>query len=270
MTELKNRIKAANKIVIKVGTSTVTHPNGKPNIMLIERLVRVISNLVNQGRHVVLVTSGAIGVGRAKMGQAHKPASIPEKQALAAIGQVSLMYIYSKLFSEYGQTAAQVLLTRDVLDNGVREQNTINTFNTLLLQYNSIPIVNENDTVSTEQIEFGDNDTLSAMVAALIKADLLILLSDINGLYDKDPKNCADARLIPTVDGITDEIVSMCGDTHGNLGTGGMKTKIEAARICTDAGVPMVIANGDDPENINRIISGEELGTLFVPQGKED
>ena len=264
MTRTMDRIMSANTIVVKVGTSTITHANGNLNLMIIERLVRVLSNLKNQGKDVILVTSGAIGVGRAKMGLEKKPDSIPEKQALAAIGQVNLMYIYSKLFGEYGQLTSQVLLTKDVLDKGEREQNTINTFKTLL-SYNSIPIVNENDTISTEQIEFGDNDTLSAIVAVLVKADLLILLSDIDGLYDKDPKVHTDASLIPVVYGISEEILNMCGNTQGTLGTGGMKTKIAAASICNSYDIPMVITNGDDPDNINKILAGTEVGTLFIP-----
>ena len=264
MTKTRDRIKSAETIVVKVGTSTITYPNGKMNLMFVERLVRVLSNLKNQGKNIVLVSSGAIGVGRAKMGFLHRPDSIPEKQALAAIGQVNLMYIYSKLFGEYGQVASQVLLTKDVLDSGEREQNAINTFQTLF-RYNSIPIVKENDTISIEQIQFGDNDTLSAIVSVLVKADLLILLSDIDGLYNKDPNLNKDAELIRVVYGITDEIIRASGNTHNDLGTGGMKTKIAAARICIEHGIPMVIANGDNPHNINRILAGENVGTLFVP-----
>jgi glutamate 5-kinase len=259
--------KTANTIVVKVGTSTITHPNGKLNLMIIEKLVRVLSNLKNQDKNIILVTSGAIGVGRAKMGLLERPGSIPEKQALAAIGQVNLMHIYSKLFSEYNQLAAQVLLTKDVLDQGEREQNAINTFQTLF-HYNSIPIVNENDTISVEQIQFGDNDTLSAIVSVLVKADLLILLSDIDGLYNKDPHKNDDAELIHLVQGITDDIRNAGGSTCGSLGTGGMKTKIAAAQICNNHGIPMVIANGDDPDNINRILAGEDIGTLFMPLGE--
>ena len=264
MTRTKSRIKSASTIVVKVGTSTITHPNGKLNLMIIEQLARVLSDLKNQGKNVILVTSGAIAVGRAKMGLAQRPDTIPEKQALAAIGQVNLMYIYSKLFGEYGHLTSQVLLTKDVLDGGEREQNAVNTFSTLF-RYNSIPIVNENDTISIEQIQFGDNDTLSAIVSVLVKADLLILLSDIDGLYDKDPNDHKDARLIHVVYGITEDIINACGSTHNNLGTGGMKTKIAAAQICNQHGIPMVIANGDDPRNITRVLAGEDIGTLFVP-----
>ena len=198
------------------------------------------------------------------MGLLKRPDNIPEKQALAAIGQVNLMYIYSKLFAEYGQVASQVLLTKDVLDGGEREQNAINTLQTLF-DYNSIPIVNENDTISIEQIQFGDNDTLSAIVSVLVKADLLILLSDIDGLYTADPNNNKDAKLIHVVHGITEDIINASGNTHNDLGTGGMKTKIAAAQICHQHDIPMVIANGDNPHNINRILAGENVGTLFVP-----
>lgn len=266
--DIRKEIASAETIVVKVGTSTITHPTGKLNLMVIERLVRVLSDLRNQGKRIILVTSGAIGVGRAKMGISERPKSTREKQALAAIGQVSLMHIYSKLFNEYGQITSQVLLTKDVLDNGQRERNAINTLE-MLFKYNSIPIVNENDTISTEQIEFGDNDTLSSIVATLIKADLLILLSDIDGLYNKDPRGNSDVRLIPEVYGITDEIVKMCGNTTSQAGTGGMKTKLEAARICLQAGIPMIIANGENPENINKALAGDKIGTIFVPNNKE-
>jgi glutamate 5-kinase len=268
LTETRGRIQSAETIVVKVGTSTITYPNGKLNLTIAEKLTRILSDLKNQGRNVILVTSGAIEVGRVKMGLQRRPDNIPEKQALAAIGQVNLMYLYSKLLGEYGQVASQVLLTKDVLDGGIREQNAVNTFQTLF-QYNSIPIVNENDTISTEQIQFGDNDTLSAIVSVLVKADLLILLSDIDGLYTKDPNGNTDAELIHVVHGITEEIIMASGSSHSAQGTGGMKTKIAAAQICHRYGIPMVIANGDNPHNINRVLAGDEVGTLFVPR-KED
>jgi glutamate 5-kinase len=264
LTQTRSRIKAAETIVVKVGTTTITYPTGKLNLMIVEKLVRVLSDLKNQGKNVILVTSGAIGVGRAKIGYMKRPDSIPEKQALAAIGQVNLMYTYSKLFGEYGHLTSQVLLTKDVLDGGEREHNAVNTFQNLF-KFNSIPIVNENDTISIEQIQFGDNDTLSAIVAVLVKADLLILLSDIDGLYDKDPNGHTDAELIHVVCGITEEILKASGSSHSDLGTGGMKTKVAAAQICHQHDIPMVIANGDDPYNINRVLAGEEVGTLFVP-----
>ncbi len=267
MTELMSRIQSAETIVVKVGTSTIIRPNGKMNLMIIEKMVRVLSDLKNQGKNVILVSSGAIGVARAKMGLTKETISIPEKQALAALGQVNLMSVYSKIFGEYGQVASQVLLTKDVLDGGEREQNARNTFHTLF-NYDSIPIVNENDTISIEQIRFGDNDTLSAIVAVLVKADLLILLSDIDGLYDKDPNEYDDAELIHVVHGITEDILKASGNSHSDLGTGGMKTKIAAAQICHEHDIPMVITNGDNPHNINKVLEGEEVGTLFVPYRK--
>ncbi|HZJ58115.1 MAG TPA: glutamate 5-kinase [Clostridia bacterium] len=266
MTALRKKIIDAKTIVIKVGTSTITHANGSMDFHLMEKLVRVLADLRCDGRNIVLVTSGAIGVGRFRMGMEEKPDSLPQKQALAAIGQVSLMYIYSKFFSEYDQIAAQVLITRDVVDDTLKKKNTHNTFCTLL-DYGVIPIVNENDTVATEEIEpyFGDNDTLSAVVAELIDADLLILMSDIEGLYDKNPKCHQDAHFIPLVYDVYEQTIDGVEDTHNNLGTGGMKTKIEAAKVCHGAGIPMIITNGDDPDHIYEILEGREIGTLFVP-----
>ncbi len=263
MESLRKRVSTAKTVVIKVGTSTITNVNGSINLSAIEKLVRVLADLKNKGKNVVLVTSGAIAAGVSRMGFEKRPDSVPEKQALAAIGQGNLMHIYSKLFAEYGQTAAQVLLTKDVLDGGIREKNACNTF-IILFKYGSIPIVNENDTVATEEIEFGDNDTLSAIVASLIAADLLILLSDIDGLYDKDPKTCKDAGLIPFVSEITPEIEETSSGTQNGFGTGGMKTKIAAAKICMKSNIPMIIANGDNPGNIKKASDGEEIGTLFM------
>ncbi len=267
MTELKKKIMDARTIVVKVGTSTITHANGSMDLHLMEKLVRVLADLRSEGRNIVLVTSGAIGVGRFRMGMLEKPSTLPQKQALAAIGQVSLMHIYSKLFSEYDQIAAQVLITRDVVDDAIKKHNTHNTFCTLL-DYGVIPIVNENDTVATEEIEpnFGDNDTLSAVVAELIDADLLILLSDIEGLYDKNPKCHKDAHLIPVVYDVCHQVIDGVEDTNNSFGTGGMKTKIGAAMICYRAGIPMIITNGDDPDHIYEILEGKDVGTLFVPR----
>jgi len=266
MLDIRNQLAKANTIVVKVGTSTITHSNGTINLHIVEKLVRVLADLHSDGKKIILVTSGAIGVGRSRMGMEERPSSLPEKQALAAIGQITLMHIYSKLFSEYGQIAAQVLITRDVVDDEQKKINVCNTFRTLL-DYNSIPIVNENDTVATEEIEpvFGDNDTLSAVVAKLVNADLLILLSDIDGLYDKNPKTHKDANLIPVIFDIDKQNQLEIGDTCSSWGTGGMKTKIAAARICSDAGIFMVIANGNDPDCIYQILEGEQVGTLFVP-----
>lgn len=267
--DIIQKIKNAKTVVVKVGTSTITHHNGTINLLIVEKLVRALSDLKNENKNVVLVTSGAIGVGCSRMGFTKKPESLPEKQALAAIGQVNLMHVYSRLFSEYGQIASQILLTKDVIEDEKRKLNAINTFNTLF-RYGSIPIVNENDTVATEEIEFGDNDTLSAVVAVLVKADLLILLSDIDGLYDKNPKHHPDAKLIPVVYGVTRQIEQNCQDTDNSFGTGGMVTKLAAAKICNSHGIPMIIANGDNPYNICRILNGEPVGTIFVPNGEED
>jgi len=266
MTELKNRIMKAETIVVKVGTSTITHANGSMDYHVMDKLVRVLADLRSDGKNIVLVTSGAIGVGRFRMHMTERPSSLPQKQALAAIGQVSLMHIYSKLLSEYDQIAAQVLITRDVVDVELKKQNTYNTFCTLL-DYGVIPIVNENDTVATEEIEpyFGDNDTLSAVVAELIEADLLILLSDIEGLYDKNPKCHEDANLIPVIYDVCGQVIDGVGDTNNSFGTGGMKTKIEAAQICSRAGIPVIITSGDDPDHIYEILEGKDVGTLFVP-----
>lgn len=266
MRELKKKIMDARTIVVKVGTSTITHANGSMDYHLMEKLVRVLADLRSDGRNVVLVTSGAIGVGRFRMGMLERPRSLPQKQALASIGQVSLMYIYSKFFNEYDQIASQVLITRDVVDDVIKKRNTYNTFCTLL-DYGVIPIVNENDTVATEEIEpyFGDNDTLSAVVAELIGADLLILLSDIEGLYDKNPKLYENASLIPVIYDVCSHVFDGVEGTDNDFGTGGMKTKIEAAKVCYRAGIPMIITNGDDPDHIYQILDGEDVGTLFVP-----
>ena len=267
MLEEGRELKNAKTIVIKVGTSTITHSNGSLDYHIMEKLARVLTDLRGEGRNIMLVTSGAIGVGRFRMGLNQKPRSLPEKQALAAIGQVNLMYIYSKLFSEYDQITAQVLITRDVVDDEEKKRNTYNTFCTLM-DYGVIPIVNENDTVATEEIEpnFGDNDTLSAVVAKLLSADLLIMLSDIEGLYDRNPKNYDNASLISVIYDVTNHMPDGIEDTDSDLGTGGMKTKIGAADICNRAGIPMVITNGNNPDHIYDILEGKKVGTLFVPR----
>ncbi|MBR2476796.1 MAG: glutamate 5-kinase [Clostridia bacterium] len=250
------------RVVIKVGTSTLTHEGGRLNIRRFEKLVKVISDIRNSGIEVVLVSSGAIGVGMGKAGVSKRPESTREKQALAAIGQCELMNFYGSLFEDYSHTVAQILLTRDVTDIPLRRENAINTFETLF-SLNVIPIVNENDTISTEQIEFGDNDTLSAIVAELVNADLLVLLSDIDGLYDKDPHKFDDAEIVPEVESITDEIRALAGGTGTSRGTGGMVTKIHAAEIATIAGVDMIIANGAEPDVLYDIFDGKKVGTLF-------
>lgn len=263
MENIRGKLRNSKRIVIKVGTSTLTYDTGKVNFTRIDKLARVVSDLANQDREVVLVTSGAIGVGVGKLKLMEKPKTTREKQAVAAVGQCELMHIYSKFFSEYGHVVGQILLTRDVVESDHRRQNVINTFENLL-QKEIIPIVNENDSVAVEEIEFGDNDTLSAIVADLIKADLLIILSDIDGFYDSDPRKNQDSRLIPVINEVTPEIEECAGGAGTNRGTGGMATKISAAKIATAAGVNMVIANGKNPEAIMDIINGCNVGSLFL------
>lgn len=260
---------SAQTIVIKVGTSSITHNTGSLNLGVLEKLILVISDLRNQGKRVVLVTSGAIVVGSSKLGLKKKPGKMSEKQASAAIGQCELMHTYDKLFAEYGYHAGQILLTCEDVRDSKRKKNIVNTFNTLL-NYNAIPIVNENDSIATEEIEFGDNDTLSAIVSELIGANLLIILSDIEGLYDKNPREDENAKLIPFVDTI-DEVIEKAADDKGtNRGTGGMVTKIAAAKIAVNAGTNMVIANGADPYVIRKILDGDEIGTLFVSRKEKN
>ncbi len=261
----KEHMKDKKRIVIKIGSSSLTHKEtGDLNLMKIEKLVRVISDLKGQGKEVVLVSSGAIAAGRQALGNRKRPETVSEKQAYAAVGQARLMMVYQKLFSEYNQTAAQVLLTKNTIIVDDSRYNAQNTFDELL-KLGTIPIVNENDTVSTHEIQFGDNDRLSAIVAALIGADLLILLSDIDGLYSDDPKKNPDAKFISLVEWITPELMGMGKESTGSdVGTGGMAAKLAAARIATDAGSDMVIANGESVEIVEEIVAGEERGTLFL------
>lgn len=264
----REKLKDKKRIVIKIGSSSLTHAvSGDLNLLKIEKLVRVISDLKGEGREVVLVSSGAIAAGRQALSHP-KPTSLAQKQAFAAVGQARLMMVYQKLFAEYNQNAAQILMTKDTMVNDASRYNAQNTFDELL-KLGVVPIVNENDTVSTSEIplvdNFGDNDRLSAIVAALIGADLLILLSDIDGLYSDDPHKNQNASFISLVPEITPALLSMGKATSGSdVGTGGMAAKLAAARIATDAGSDMVIANGDDVEVIYRIMCGEERGTLFV------
>lgn len=260
-----NRFENAKRIVIKVGTSTLTYDGGGINIRRMEKLVKVISDIKNSKKEVVLVSSGAIGIARGKMGFSEKPKCTKEKQALAAIGQCELMNYYSRLFGEYNHNVAQVLLTKDVTTDPIRNNNAKNSFETLL-ELGVIPVVNENDVISTEQIEFGDNDTLSATVAVLVNADLLIILSDIDGLYDSDPKENQDAKLIKVVEKIDKDIEKLAGGAGTSRGTGGMITKIHAAKGANEGGIDMLIANGSDPEVLYDILEGKEIGTLFVKQ----
>ena len=253
------------RIVIKVGTSSLTFDTGKINIRQIERLSQVISDLCHSGCEVALVTSGAIAVGVSKLGFAERPKAIPEKQAAAAVGQSELMSLYGKFFAEYGKSVAQLLLTKNILDNEERKENAINAFNTLF-EWGVVPIINENDVISTAEIKFGDNDTLSDVVAELINADLLIILSDIDGLYDKNPATHSDAKLVPVVYEITDEVMASAGGEGTSRGTGGMVTKLIAAKHATAAGIEMVIANGKNPKIIYDVLEGTAVCTRFKPQ----
>lgn len=263
----RENLKNAKRIIVKVGTSTLTYDNGNINLYRIEKLTRVISDIVNSGKEIVLVSSGAIGVGVNKLKLKEKPVTIREKQAVAAVGQCELMHIYSKFFSEYSHTVGQVLLTRDVIEDDHTRKNVINTFETLL-EKKIIPIVNENDTVSIDEIEnivkFGDNDNLSAIVSVLTNADLLIILSDIDGFYDSDPRSNESAKLLSQVENITPELEECAGGAGSKLGTGGMVTKLAAGKIAINAGVDMVLANGDEPDIIRYILEGKEIGTLFI------
>lgn len=250
------------RIVIKVGTSTLTHGTGKLNIRRVELLCKVMSDLKNAGHELVLVSSGAIAMGVGKMNMTRKPTDIPTKQALAAIGQCELMYIYDKLFSEYHHTVAQVLLTGSDVEDSQRHLNFQNTM-FKLLEMGAFPIINENDTVATSEIAVGDNDTLGAIVATNIRADLLILMSDIEGLYTADPRQDPNAKLIPLVEEITPDILALAGGSGSELGTGGMVTKLRAAKMCMDAGCDMIIMNGERPNDLYRIVDGENIGTRF-------
>lgn len=271
MTEARKSLMEKNRIVLKIGSSSLTHPaTGELNLWKIERLVRIICDLKGEGKEVVLVSSGAIAAGRQALGGQKRPDTISEKQAYAAVGQARLMMVYQKLFSEYNCVAAQVLLTKDTMTNDVSRYNAQNTFDELL-SLGAVPIVNENDTVSTHEIQFGDNDRLSAIVAALIGADLLILLSDIDGLYTDDPRTNPQACFISLVEEITPELLSMGKDTSGSdVGTGGMSAKLAAARIATDSGSDMIIANGEDVDIVHDLMKGEDKGTLFMAHANLD
>ena len=250
-------------IVVKVGTSTLTHETGMVNLRKIELLVEVLSDLQNSGKKIILVSSGAVSAGFAKIGFTDRPKKTAEKQAAAAVGQCELMNMYDRLFSQYGHKVAQVLLTKDVVDNPVRRENCVNTFE-VLLKMNCIPIINENDTISSVELEFGGNDTLSAYVASITNADLVINLSDVDGFFDTDPRQDPNARIIPLVTHISDEIASFAKSAGTERGTGGMIAKLKAASIAGEAGVPMVIANGTNPRILYHIAGGVFRGTLFT------
>lgn len=258
--------KQVKRVVVKVGTSTLTYETGKINLRRLETLVRVLSDLMNMGMEVILVSSGAIGVGVGKLGLSEKPTDTRQKQALAAIGQASLMAIYEKYFKEYGYNTGQVLLTKFILEDELRYISAKNAFNTML-DYRVIPIVNENDVISTYEIEFGDNDTLSAYVARLVDADLLVIMSDIDGFYDGDP-SAPGSQVIPVVEEITDQIRSCAGGKGTRRGTGGMRTKLKAAELVCSVGIDMVITNGNRPDNLYGIVQGESIGTLFKGKKK--
>lgn len=243
----------------------MTHPSGKINIRHIENLCKVIADLQNAGKEITLVSSGAIGVGVGKLGLATRPDETRKKQALAAIGQCELMFMYDKFFGEYNHTMAQVLLTADVVESDIKRQNVQNTF-TELIDMGIIPVVNENDTVATDELEgnnFGDNDNLSAIVAKLIDADLLVILTDIDGLYDKDPRKYRDANRIAVVEKIDSKIEALAGGAGSVFGTGGMTTKVSAAKVSTAAGIPCCVIKGDQPANLYTLFDGKNIGTIF-------
>lgn len=269
--DYRERLKNKKRIVVKIGTSSLTHKEtGELNLRKLEVLIRELSDLRNQGKEVVLVSSGAIGVGASVLRLDGKPTELDKKQACAAVGQARLMMIYQKLFSEYGQKTAQVLMTKNTMVNDTSRSNARNTFKALL-DFGTIPVVNENDTVSTYEIQFGDNDTLSAVVSALIGADLLILLSDIDGLFTDDPNVNPDAKFVDVVENMDEHFKNMGkASTGSKVGTGGMATKLTAAEIATAAGTDMIIANGADLHVIHKITEGRNLGTLFVGNKKEE
>jgi glutamate 5-kinase len=250
------------RIVIKIGTSTLTHKSGRENIRRIEELCKTVSDIKNAGEEVILVSSGAIGMGVGKLGLVKRPTDMPTKQAAAAVGQCELMYFYDKLFSEYNHTIGQILITGQDLQNKQRNLNFRNTVERLL-QLSALPIINENDTVATDEIKVGDNDTLAAIVSTVTQSDLLILLSDIDGLYTADPRKHPDATLISDIHSLTDDVLALAGDAGSDFGTGGMKTKLRAAGLCMESGTDMVIANGKHPDLLYDIAEGAPVGTKF-------
>ena len=263
------RIKEAKRIVVKVGTSTLIYDNGKINLGKIDKIALVLSDLHNQGYEIALVSSGAIGIGVEKLKLEERPESIKDKQGIAAVGQCEMMHLYSKMFGDYNHVVAQILITKDVVDNKVTRKYAADTFEALF-EKGIIPVVNENDTVSVDEINFGDNDALSATVAGFIGADMLIILSDIDGFYTADPRVDDNAKLIPLVDEITKEFEGNAGGVGSRRGTGGMITKLAAAKICIEKyKIPMAIVNGKDPVNVRRLLKGKQVGTIFIPKGGE-
>ena len=256
------------RIVIKIGTSTLAYEGGRMNIRRVEHLCKVISDIKNAGHKLILVSSGSIGMGVGKLSMSSYPDDIPSKQAAAAVGQCELMYVYDKLFTEYNHTVAQILLTGSDFSHQDRRKNFENTLEKLI-ELNVLPIINENDSVATQEIKVGDNDTLAAMVAKSSKSDLLVLMSDIDGLYTADPHKDQKAKLIKVVDSLDDDIMALGGGKGSKLGTGGMKTKLQAARISTEVGCDMVILNGKDPESLYDFLDGKQVGTLFKAKKEE-
>ena len=254
--------KDVKRLVVKVGTSTLTYDTGKINLRRMSMLARVLSDLKNAGMEIVLVTSGAIGVGVGKLGLKERPKDTPGRQAAATVGQCELMFLYDKFFGEYGNITGQLLVTKDDFDNEERHRNLHNSF-MKLFEYGAIPVVNENDSVAVEEIVYGDNDSLSAHVAEIVNADALVILTDIDGLFSANPREDENAVLIHIVDEINDDILALAGGSGTNRGTGGMITKLLAARIATAAGIDTVVMNGSDPEDIYKLIDGRQIGTLF-------
>lgn len=263
MATLKN----VKRIVIKVGTSTLTHETGKTNIRRMKQLVAVISDIVNSGIEVALVTSGAIGVGVGKLGLSERPTDTAGKQAAATVGQCELMFMYDKMFGEYGHNIGQLLVTKRDVEHPECHENLINAFEKTF-EYGAIPVINENDAVAVEEIVYGDNDSLSAIVAKLIKADALLILTDIDGLYNANPNEDEDARIIPVVEQITESLFEIAGGKGSKFGTGGMITKLIAADMATQAGIDTIIMNGYDPDNIYKAIEGHQVGTFFTAKNK--
>ena len=251
------------RVVIKIGTSTLTHATGNLNIRRVEALCKAISDVKNAGNEVILVSSGAIGMGVGKLGLRERPSDVPTKQAAAAVGQCELMYFYDKIFGEYHHIVAQLLITGEDIASHTRHENFRNTLNRLLA-LGALPIINENDTVGTKEIVIGDNDTLAAIVAESVQADLLILLSDIDGLYTADPRKDPNARLLHRITHLDDSVRALAGGCGSSRGTGGMVTKLQAAQICMDCGCEMVIANGNNPDNLYAILEGKDVGTRFT------
>ncbi|MBQ4603624.1 MAG: glutamate 5-kinase [Clostridia bacterium] len=259
--------KDVKRMVVKVGTSTLTYDTGKINLRRMSKLAQVLSDLKNAGMEIVLVTSGAIGVGVGKLGLKERPKDTPGRQAAATVGQCELMFLYDKFFGEYGNITGQLLVTKDDFDNEERHRNLHNSF-MKLFEYGAIPVVNENDSVAVEEIVYGDNDSLSAHVAEIVDADALVILTDIDGLFSANPREDENAVLIHSVEEINDDILALAGGSGTSRGTGGMITKLHAAKIATTAGIDTVVMNGSDPEDIYKLIDGRQIGTLFKAEVK--